>query len=432
MKKKFLSFLITGAFMCIFPSFALAAAPTVETDGVKDGKTNFFANGTSITVEARTDGVEGAKIVWDGGSMLVGAKTYVFGGSHDSTATIDETNIVVNGGKLKSIFGGGLHKSYVKKANITVNGGTIEGVNGGGASSASWTTCHQPWYALDDINATTKVDETNVTINNGTITLAYGGGEGKGYVGDAYLEINGGDVLYATAGGSNGYAGNALLAVTGGKINVAQNVNRGLVKEASTVVYGGEIENLYVGGETTDAEVDGVIDSANSIILAGKVKNASAGTSGNVDIDLINDGALVFATDTVENLLSQAGTEIELVSLDKTSLEMKKGAKSKLNATLTPEEFSDNALVIWNSSDENVVTVDEEGNLVAVSAGTAEISATLGTKTIKCSVKVTEEKKALLDDVPKTSSTFPIALVLCVMLAIVSGSYALKLAKTRK
>lgn len=432
MKKKILSFLLSGVFALILPVCANAATPTIETDHVKDGKTNFFANGTPITIEARTDGVAGAKIIWNGGEQLVDAKTYVFGGSHDSDAIIDETNITINGGTLKSVFGGGLHKSTVKKSNITVNGGVIEGVNGGGASSASWTECHKPWYAIDDVNATTRVDETNVIINNGKITVAYGGGEGKGYVGDAYLEINGGTIEYATAGGSNGYAKEATMVITNGKISVAQNVNRGIVSEGSTVVTGGEITNLYVGGEAADSSVDGVIEGATTVVLGGKVVNAEVGTSGNQTITLDDENSLVYAKGTIENNGANSSFEIELVSLNKTSLTLKKGNKEALVATLSPEEFSDNSLVLWESSDKNVATVDDEGNVVAVGKGKAEISATLGDKTIKCTVEVTEDEALVLDDVPKTSTTFPIVLAFLITLATVSGSYALKLARKEK
>jgi hypothetical protein len=78
MKKKIL--FLVAAFALFVPS-VLAAEPTLEDK-------NFFANGTSITVTDRTDGVEGALIKWEGGEQLVPATINIFGGSHNS----DEKN----------------------------------------------------------------------------------------------------------------------------------------------------------------------------------------------------------------------------------------------------------------------------------------------------------------------------------------------------
>lgn len=83
---------------------------------------------------------------------------------------------------LWTIFGGGLHKSYVGTSTVVINGGTIKGgVQGGGASSYAKTTCHRPWYDGDRANAPTVVDNAIVTINGGKFYNVYGGGEGISY-----------------------------------------------------------------------------------------------------------------------------------------------------------------------------------------------------------------------------------------------------------
>lgn len=76
MKKKLL--FLVAAFALFVPS-VLAAEPNYDAS-VKA----FFANGTPVTVEARTDGQDGALIKWDGGEKAVPADTSVFGGSHES------------------------------------------------------------------------------------------------------------------------------------------------------------------------------------------------------------------------------------------------------------------------------------------------------------------------------------------------------------
>lgn len=132
MKKKLL--LLVAAFALFVPS-VLAAEPNYD-ESVKA----FFANGTPVTVEARTDGQDGALIKWDGGEKAVPADTSVFGGSHESDEKLESTNVTVNGGSLHNVFGGGLHKSSVGNSLVIINGGKFTGfIQGGGASSYTAT-----------------------------------------------------------------------------------------------------------------------------------------------------------------------------------------------------------------------------------------------------------------------------------------------------
>ncbi len=63
------------------------------------------------------------------------------------------------------------------------------------------------------------------------------------------------------------------------------------------------------------------------------------------------------------------------VSLSQTSLEMTVGGSSSLTATVLPDNVTDPE-VSWSSSDDTVVTVDKDGNVIAVSVGEATITAT--------------------------------------------------------
>ena len=78
------------------------------------------------------------------------------------------------------------------------------------------------------------------------------------------------------------------------------------------------------------------------------------------------------------------------VSLDKETVDLKVGESVSLDATVAPENASDKD-VSWTSSDPTVATVDKNGNVSAVSAGTAVITVTTfdGKKTAACSVNVT-------------------------------------------
>ena len=63
------------------------------------------------------------------------------------------------------------------------------------------------------------------------------------------------------------------------------------------------------------------------------------------------------------------------ISLDKTSLTMKKDETSPLTAAIVPDNAT-NKNVIWKSSDDSIAKVDQTGKVTAVKEGTATITAT--------------------------------------------------------
>ena len=281
MKKKLLFVIVACAFFLPATVFA-AKAPKFD-----ESKNLFFANGTPITIEKRTDGQEGALIKWDGGEQLVPVNTSVFAGSHNSDEAIETASITMNGGTVKNIIGGGLHKSIVKKATVVMNNGTVTGsVIAGGAHHLHQTgdgdfIDSSVAESKDRTTAITIVDETTVTINGGTVKYGvWGGGESYSYTGKTTLTINAGKFKYVTAGGSNGYTGDASLNIYGGEIEIAQGVNRGEMDSVSFIVNGGKINKLYAGGEP-DEGVTGIInDSIDLKIVDGEIATISAGTSG--------------------------------------------------------------------------------------------------------------------------------------------------------
>lgn len=281
MKKKLLFVIVACAFFLPATVFA-AKAPKFD-----ESKNLFFANGTPITIEKRTDGQEGALIKWDGGEQLVPVNTSVFAGSHNSDEAIETASITMNGGTVKNIIGGGLHKSIVKKATVVMNNGTVTGsVIAGGAHHLHQTgdgdfIDSSVAESKDRTTAITIVDETTVTINGGTVKYGvWGGGESYSYTGKTTLTINAGKFKYVTAGGSNGYTGDASLNIYGGEIEIAQGVNRGEMDNISFVVNGGKIGKFYAGGEPDEGVTGTINDSIDLKIVDGEIATISAGTSG--------------------------------------------------------------------------------------------------------------------------------------------------------
>ena len=81
--------------------------------------------------------------------------------------------------------------------------------------------------------------------------------------------------------------------------------------------------------------------------------------------------------------------KVESITLNKTSLTLDIGATEKLKITFKPDK-ADNKNIIWTSSDENIVTVDN-GTILAKNAGTAKITVTTSNEK-SASVTVTVKK----------------------------------------
>ena len=80
------------------------------------------------------------------------------------------------------------------------------------------------------------------------------------------------------------------------------------------------------------------------------------------------------------------------VTLNKDKLELAEGETAQLKATILPTNAT-NKKVTWTSSNESIATVDQSGNVKAVSKGTATITVTTkdGGHTATCLVTVTEK-----------------------------------------
>ena len=321
MKKKLL--LLVAAFALFVPS-VLAAEPNYD-ESVKA----FFANGTPVTVEARTDGQDGALIKWDGGEKAVPADTSVFGGSHESDEKLESTNVTVNGGSLHNVFGGGLHKSSVGNSLVIINGGKFTGFIQGGVASSYTATCGHTQYAGDKDGATTVVDNAIVVINGGEIEKdVFGGGEGISYTKKASVTVAKsftGNIRYLTLGGSNGYTDDATALLLGGKIKVLQSVNRGFMETAEITVNGAEIENAYASAEGDNQKL-GVNKKAVINIISGKVKNVAPGQKGTPNENAADISEISYVEGTVVNEPTNFNEEKVTVNI---------------NLTLKSDEFAD-------------------------------------------------------------------------------------------
>ena len=78
---------------------------------------------------------------------------------------------------------------------------------------------------------------------------------------------------------------------------------------------------------------------------------------------------------------------VEKITLDKTSVTLKKNGTHKLDVTVSPENTTDKT-ILFQSSNDNVATVSNDGVITATGGGTATITVKVGSKTATCKVTV--------------------------------------------
>ena len=115
-----------------------------------------------------------------------------------------------------------------------------------------------------------------------------------------------------------------------------------------------------------------------------------------------NNGKIATCKVTVINPASVA---VSSVGLNSTSITLKNIRNYKLTATVSPSNASKKT-IIWTSSNSNVARVDANGNVTAVNAGTATITAKSNNgKTTTCKVTVINPASVAVSSVGLKSST---------------------------
>ncbi|MBU3107471.1 Ig-like domain-containing protein [Clostridium gasigenes] len=109
------------------------------------------------------------------------------------------------------------------------------------------------------------------------------------------------------------------------------------------------------------------------------------------------EGTDIVAKCEVNVISNEDIIKAERVTLDKKAIELLKGTVDKIETTILPKN-STNTKLIWASSDENIVKVDENGNVTAIKEGNAKITVRIdGTdKKDSCDVIVKNSEAILL------------------------------------
>lgn len=153
--------------------------------------------------------------------------------------------------------------------------------------------------------------------------------------------------------------------------------------------------NLYKGEELlTSEEKQG--DKA-SVTITGLDSNTTY-PKGTYQVAFENETGESDKVDVPEFKTKSVG--VVSVSLDKDTLELETEQTDILTASVSPNE-ADNKNVSFTSSNEDVVTVDDSGSVLAISPGTATITVTSeeGNKQDTCEVTVKDPIPEAPEDV---------------------------------
>ena len=146
----------------------------------------------------------------------------------------------------------------------------------------------------------------------------------------------------------------------------------------------GDKDTLSVGYVPENAENKSVVwSSSDEAIVTVEEGVLTAVAAGDAVITADCDGV----TDECTVTVNEKDIEVESVELNKTEAELVVGETFRLEATVLPEEAS-GLTVTWSSSASEIVSVDDEGNVSALSEGKATITAEAGGVKATCDVTV--------------------------------------------
>lgn len=372
-----------------------------KVDGAEPSSGQFYYDADTVTLTLNQ-----AEISYDR-TLVLGTKEYygsviAFSPSADVSLTI-----VVSQGTSTITGNGGIRvESTTGNASLSIKGsgsldvepkGTVSGITLCSSKNtnldidgADVTASSPDHYGVYLISSTDASSTSTITVNNGSLTTG-----GNGNVG----------IYYYWSGTSN--AGTSSLTVSGNAVVDTRN------------------SRILTNNEETGVQVGAGSDGSGGIVFNGKNGTVYGDVTLQEDLEIGKDETLTIGKDasltvpegttltndgtiTVENGGKLEGTptgegsvvyKVTGVTLDQTDLTLFTGQSEQLTATVTPDNAT-NKNVTWSSDNETVATVDANGNVTAVAAGTATITVTTedGSHTATCKVTVKDPVYSMATD----------------------------------
>ena len=153
--------------------------------------------------------------------------------------------------------------------------------------------------------------------------------------------------------------------------------------------------NYSVDGKITIAgtNLNGVDITGLLSTLKFKIKD---GATGSIDVvasieELYDSNSMaqpIVVTNSVSNGTITVKSPLISINLNKLTTEMNEGQTETLTVKYNPENTTDNKTVVWTSSNETIATVDSNGKVTALKAGSTTITANVNGKIAECIVTV--------------------------------------------
>lgn len=331
------------------------------------GDSGEFLNGASIN----------GQLVLRDGSTLENSKIY------------SNTNFIPNGNEARK----NTNAVVVIEGNVNLSGQVF--IRGDEAATGTDTSTGKSYAGQTGL----MVKNGTLNITEGSVLAVYGGGY------DATTSVGGTAIILDNAV----ITGPGKLIAVGGKGTYDDGGNaisgNGTISTAYAYMEGGNSYQPKAGTGAGLARAEGVLLSGNTNRNLIDGKNI-ASESDNVDtgtywgsITEIPDLSKYIVEDNAPGE-TPVVVPVASVVLDKEKIELTgEGSSENLIAAVLPENAS-NKNVMWNSDDESIARVDENGKVTAVAAGTTVITVTTedGDFSATCTVTVNVQEPGHIHD----------------------------------
>ena len=185
-----------------------------------------------------------------------------------------------------------------------------------------------------------------------------------------------------------------ITATAGGKSATCSIVVSKRVIEVTSIELNKNVLSLVEGDSETLIATVKPDDATDKTIQWDSSNKDIATVDGNGKVTGVKEGTATVTAKagekqaTCQVTVAKKIIAVESISLNKDELTLEKGKSETLVATVKPDDATDKT-VIWTSSDDGIVSVDQTGKVTAIKGGEATITAGAGDKTATCEVTVT-------------------------------------------
>ena len=166
-----------------------------------------------------------------------------------------------------------------------------------------------------------------------------------------------------------------------------------------------DAEQIVLNMEEIELNIGETIQLEATILPEDTTDKTIIWQSSNNDVATVNDSGLITAISEGNAIITASNGDVsasclvtvltpivdaEEIVLNMEEAELNIGETIQLEATILPEDTTDKNL-LWNSSNQNVAIVSDNGLVTAISSGSATITVSCGEVTAECTIIVLED-----------------------------------------